>query len=52
MVIHDLFAVAGVILVSIGAGLVCLPAGLIVFGVFLLLGGVVGHFRGGASGTT
>ena len=52
MVIRDVFAVAGVLSVSAGAGLAYVPAGLIVFGVFLLLGGLVGHFRGGSIGPT
>jgi hypothetical protein len=49
---RDVFAIAGVLSVSTGAGLAYVPAGLIVFGAFLLLGGLVGHFRGVVNGPT
>lgn len=38
----------GVMLVSIGAGMMYLPAGLIVVGLLLLTAGIIGHMRGGA----
>lgn len=40
-VLFDISFVAGVVLVAVGAGLVFLPAGLIVGGVLLLATGIV-----------
>jgi hypothetical protein len=49
---RDAAAIIGVLSVSTGAAIAYVPAGLIVFGLFLLSGGLVGHFRGGPHGTT
>lgn len=43
---RDACAIVGALSVSTGAGLIALPAGLIVFGSLLLVAGLYGHFRG------
>jgi hypothetical protein len=45
---RDLSAVIGAVLVSVGAGVAWLPAGLIVGGALLLIAAVWGHVRGAA----